>query len=457
VGTSGGTVKTTTGGAEAEGGAAGAGGAPDDLAPRLIDLVVEGGRLPEQPDFAPDRVRYAVYAQESPDPLVVTATAAAGATISVAGLSAKSGEPVELTDVEPGTEFEVRVSEGGASRTYTVLYLPILFPELRVTVHEPSAWDAPLYLTPTDEHESRYIIKVDNYGVPLFYQYTARRAYDFKKHWNGVMSYYSSNEHILLNSDYEEIARVSSIGYSSTDRHEFRILPNGNYMVVVYEPVVRDLTSVGGAAEVEQIDGILQEVTPDGELVFEWNTWGHTAYEETNNPGYAHLNSVDFDHDDRWIISLHKTSEILAMDRATGDVVWRMGGESSDFDFESDPLAGPCNQHAVTVTHDAHILVFDNHTTCHDGHTRVVEYALDEREMTAELVWSYHRDGIQSRTQGSAQRLPNGNTLMGWGENDTAVMATEVDADGEVVFELEAYDPGGAALTSYRVGRFVED
>jgi hypothetical protein len=52
------------------------------------------------------------------------------------------------------------------------------------------------------------------------------------------------------------------------------------------------------------------------------------------------------------------------------------------------------------------------------------------------------------------QRLPNGNTLIGWGRNDAGLLATEVDAEGRKVFEVSATWPDGAAAISYRAFRF---
>ncbi len=69
---------------------------------------------------------------------------------------------------------------------------------------------------------------------------------------------------------------------------------------------------------------------------------------------------------------------------------------------------------------DGHILIFDNGRDClpdvqngRNGQTRIIEYELDEENMTAELVWSYTRPGEEAVSQGSAQRLDNGNTFIG--------------------------------------------
>jgi hypothetical protein len=94
---------------------------------------------------------------------------------------------------------------------------------------------------------------------------------------------------------------------------------------------------------------------------------------------------------------------------------------------------------------NGNILYFDNGIFCppdypqREDMSRAVEYRLDEIGKTATLVWSYQQDGVFSRTGGSAQRLANGNTLIGWGANTTGPSATEVNADGEVVYEFKLW------------------
>jgi hypothetical protein len=86
--------------------------------------------------------------------------------------------------------------------------------------------------------------------------------------------------------------------------------------------------------------------------------------------------------------------------------------------------------------------------------TRVVEYRIDEQALEAELVWSYTQENAYSTAQGSAQRLANGNTLIGWGAGPE-VIATEVRSDGTKVFELRAADPN-ETVDTYRAFRFPQ-
>ena len=65
--------------------------------------------------------------------------------------------------------------------------------------------------------------------------------------------------------------------------------------------------------------------------------------------------------------------------------------------------------------------------------------------MTAEKVWEFvHPDSLYTPTIGSVQRLPNGNTLIDFGNLQFAGIGsviTEVDSANNIVFQLE-YDNG---------------
>ena len=87
--------------------------------------------------------------------------------------------------------------------------------------------------------------------------------------------------------------------------------------------------------------------------------------------------------DDHLFVNSYELCRILKVDRATGDVVWELG-EGGDFEL----LAGEwfCNQHDPELQPDGSWLVYDNSL---EGPSRVVEVAVDEETMTAEIVWSF--------------------------------------------------------------------
>src|SRR5690606_1079313 len=137
---------------------------------------------PLMPVFDEDHTRYSVLASDPLEELTLTATAPLGMGIEVDGEAIESGKPVALPDAEPGGEIQVTVTDGvGDTRTYTVLYLPYNFARFRVTVREPGASTDPIYITPS-ETGSTYIVKLDNFGVPLYYRSIGGPCEDFKKH-----------------------------------------------------------------------------------------------------------------------------------------------------------------------------------------------------------------------------------------------------------------------------------
>ena len=86
--------------------------------------------------------------------------------------------------------------------------------------------------------------------------------------------------------------------------------------------------------------------------------------------------------------------------------------------------------------------------------SRAVEYELDTNLMTATKVWEFvHPDSLYSPSISGVQRLPNGNTLIDFGNLqwlNLGSIVTEVDANNQIDFQLE-YDNGG---NLYRAQKF---
>jgi len=130
---------------------------------------------------------------------------------------------------------------------------------------------------------------------------------------------------------------------------------------------------------------------------------------------------------------------VLSM--ARGKIIWSWGpGE----------LEHP---HHPSMLTNGNILIFDNGVR--RRHSRVIE--LDPSK--GEIVWEYHADPPQSffsPTRGSAQRLPNGNTLIT--ESDRG-RVFEVTGEGETVWEFfspEIHQQRQQRATLYRMTRIVE-
>lgn len=221
-----------------------------------------------------------------------------------------------------------------------------------------------------------------------------------------------------------------AMGVTGYMHHTLQKLPDGDYLALFY-----DLDDGGQADVIEQF-GV------DGEVAWRWDTRalaaqvGSTVWANAvQMAGEAvYLNS-------RWHSTLYR------LDRTTGEVVWALG-DGGDFTLEGehdDPwFAGA---HATTVLEDGHVLTYDNGDGVRD-YSRVIEYAIDEDERTAQVVWEYPGaladDPWYTSIWGDVERLANGNTLVAAGsmiDTDSPSRIFEVTPDGAVVWRIDLSGP----------------
>ena len=198
--------------------------------------------------------------------------------------------------------------------------------------------------------------------------------------------------------------------------HDHIVLRNGNIMVIGWEPLTSEEKDrvQGGYEELddegnlkEMLCDFLLELTPDREVVWEWHGKDRLdpaqdviCHMDTRNE-WTHCNAVLELPDGNICLSFRQTSQLIFIDKATGDVYWRFGpGELF-------------HQHNPTLLENGNLLVFDNgeHRPRPSATSRVVE--LDPA--TKEIVWEYKGDptaSFYSTHISGAQRLPNGNTLI---------------------------------------------
>jgi hypothetical protein len=205
------------------------------------------------------------------------------------------------------------------------------------------------------------------------------------------------------------------------------------------------------------LDGIAQEVDIEtGEVLFEWHSLDHVGVEESyyqpspdlkRGFDYFHINSINLYPDGYLTISARRTSAVYKVDRATGEVVWRLGGKESDFEMGEGTRTA--FQHDTRRQEDGNITIFDNgaHPQVHEQ-SRAILLRLDEEEMSATLLREYASpEKVLSTSQGNAQLLSNGNVMVGWG---SAPCFSEFSRDGKMLLNAE-FPP---ECESYRAFRF---
>ncbi|MAX29933.1 MAG: hypothetical protein CMG14_03360 [Candidatus Marinimicrobia bacterium] len=306
------------------------------------------------------------------------------------------------------------------------------------------------YMSILDDDLSYYwIINNDNKGV------------DFKVNNSKLTFYHKPND--ILNNPFWIVAdhtmtEVDSIQCTRgfTDFHDMIITDNNTYILQSYDSKVMDLSSIG-ASEFQLVNDILriQEFDLDHNLIFDWDASEHlniydyasTLFSQNLIDGFIwmHGNSIEIDHDNNLILSNRTSSEIIKINRLSGELIWILGGPLNEFQILDDPLNGTYSQHDVTRLENGNLLIFDNRTFAPNLHrnniSRVVEYELDEVNKTARLVWEFKNPyDYTSFSMGSAQRLPNQNTFINWGncnQPNIAANIMEVDYNKNIVLELQ--------------------
>lgn len=241
--------------------------------------------------------------------------------------------------------------------------------------------------------------------------------------------------------------------------HDIRKLPNGNILTVYMEYVPEEvlIRKLGPRYRRAQLRAdVVVELSPEGEVVWKWKAYEHLPLTDCgartcpkwtakkldgrDRFDWTHVNTVNVLPPNRWydegdqrfrpgniMIFPRNFWSALIVDRETGEVVWRYHG-----DYKGG-ISGGHESYMIPkgVPGAGNILIFDN------GRVRNESVVLEVDPVSKELVWIYE-NGTEffSRVAGSAQRLPNGNTLV---SEDVTGRVFEVSADGEIVWSHHLY------------------
>ncbi|WP_162127064.1 aryl-sulfate sulfotransferase [Flavobacterium phycosphaerae] len=371
--------------------------------------------------------------------------------------------------------------------TYTIHYLPADMPKINViTKNNPSEGYILINLfdlSPVITYDYSYIAILNNDGYPVYYKrlpYPGVINFKYFDIGNNQKRFsYNVNDIgkiVVMNEKFEEIKQLDLLpnnnhGNYPTDNHDCLYLDDNHYILPAY--ITRenvDMTAFGGSNSVNLGEFVFQEIQ-NNQVLFEWNTADHTELLSATDPiyyaqyatspkvDYFHFNSINIDpNDNNFIISARHTNQVYKVNRNTGAIMWRFGGSSDDFNLtENEIISHP---HHATMLPNGHLLLFDNGVTKNPKQTRIAEFALDEVNLTADLVYEYKDIGRYSDIMGSVQKMPNGNYFIGWGGNITSQInasksdITEVDANGNIVLDISFSNNPNSFTYSYRALKY---
>jgi len=301
--------------------------------------------------------------------------------------------------------------------------------------------------------------------------------------WNGTIVWsYNGREDGRARQHHDFECEGNPVGYYAPGQD---VVSNGTTLILSHHTVIN--TSI---SKRQLSDEVIYEINWDGTPTgFEWHASEHfnqMGFDNTskhgifNNPGilgdgdYLHMNSMSVLGENKWytmdpinysyfnpeniIVSSRNGDFIAIISKHTGDIVWRVGPYYSN-DTEAGRKLGQ-----IIGLHHAHmipqglpgagdILLFDNGGVAGYGYfgmpdrfrlwSRVFEF----NPVTLDIVWQYSYptgnwwfprsgDGHKffSYYISSAQRLPNGNTLISEGSNGRVF---EVTNTSKIVWDYE--------------------
>ncbi len=242
-----------------------------------------------------------------------------------------------------------------------------------------------------------------------------------------------------MDTDIGAIRRVALTGETLSDlraplaHHDFIELADGRIGYIAYDD--RDWGGVHVAG-----DALVLLDPESGVGTPLWSTWddlvpGDTAGYPQSAVGleWTHANGLAFDGaTGDWLVSLHNVNTIVRLG-GDGALRWQLGGDQSDFQHAGGETFAL--QHSPEFTPEG-VLFFDNREPQSEGlYSRAVEVRLDETAGSYETTWIY--DGgrqIFTAFMGSAERMPDGRTLVGWGSGGRLDL---VDPGGRVTWRLD--------------------
>ena len=220
---------------------------------------------------------------------------------------------------------------------------------------------------------------------------------------------------------------------TSMIHHDFERLPNGNTLVLAWDRIPADLSArVNGgyttSGDPDSMYGdVVLEITPTGLVSNEWRSWEHLDTQEDvicsleGRVAWTYGNSIGVAPGGDLIVSYRSTSVVGIVDRTSGNFKWKWGpGQIS-------------HQHHPTYLPNGRVLMFDNGV--HGVGTvrsRVIEVDPNDENR---IVWQYVGNppaSFFSPLTSSADRLPNGNTLICEGSSGRIF---EITREHEIVWE----------------------
>jgi len=299
----------------------------------------------------------------------------------------------------------------------------------------------------------------------------------------------------------EQFERDGKLAWSGRQHHDWQLstFPGGTYSPQ-FTPglagamrllLTHSAHSDPAIADVTLDDDKLIELDPQGRVTWQWRVGDHiddfgftpaarvAIRRNGKRAGYDwfHMNSAAYLGPNKWfeagdkrfdpgnVLISSRSASLIAIVARDGKIVWQLGPDSTTSPAAT-AIGQVIGQHDVTMIPPGlpgagHLLLFDNGGASGYGdpspisptgdsiYQRAGSRVLEIDPVSMKLAWSYSAPNFYSFNISSAQRLPNGDTLIAEG---TTGRVFEVTGDKRIVWEYVAA-PGDGPRASNAIYR----
>ncbi|MFI3238593.1 MAG: aryl-sulfate sulfotransferase [Lachnospiraceae bacterium] len=290
---------------------------------------------------------------------------------------------------------------------------------------------------------------------------------------------------ILLDDDYATITEMDLLGkvygqYKDPAgvHHDVIELPNGNFLTT-------------SKSDGYYVDDLIYELDREtGEVVNcidLKDILDVSRFNSGDDSDWIHLNSLWYDESDDTLVISGRHQGIFKISYPDGELEWIITYEAELDGLEDvyltpigDDYDPPVNQHAAMIMPDqddnpdtVDVMIFDNNIARLDmpaeetdmQYSRLVQYRVDEVNMTVEQIWSYGEElgyDYFGDIVGDVDYFENGNIIGTFGRrnsileaegHDTGTIIEVIKDTEEVVFQIDVISQDGEAI--YRSERLT--
>ena len=321
-------------------------------------------------------------------------------------------QPFPVDNLVPGARVDIDLQgAGGAAATYTFKIVPDDLPDYTASAFQPTPGRVLITTLPLLNPQQRsFLLLMNESGRLLGFRSSDLPVADFQiqRTASGVERFtycafdrliftvkHSTATCHILDQGLRRIADVNarkSAGNPDgvTGHHEVVLIEDNHYLLTAYvTKLVSNIPAslqAGNPGPRTVVTSMIQEVK-DGAVVFEWDGARYPEFYVNavfdndfasldGLPEYLHLNAIAIDSDANLIASFRHTSQILKIHRTTGEILWRLGGRSSDFPLTAAQVFSA--QHHVRRLPDGTLTLFDNGNQNTPPVSRALRFRLDE-------------------------------------------------------------------------------